>query len=212
MSASRSAWSITVVQPALLTRMSSRPKCSIVRAISALPCAWSVMSACTYKVSVGSDSATASPASTDDAELTTTRHPSSASRRAVASPMPLDESGDDRNPAIEVAHCVLPCQHQSRRSLGSRSGDMAERGAHDANGTSSTSPARTTCCERSASSRTRCSPWRRRRGCGRRRRRPGTGRCVTSSGTSSTRRRATSPASTPPTAGAPCLSRSACAR
>ena len=37
-----------------------------------------------------------------------------------------------------------------------------------------------------------CSPWRRRRACGRRRRPPGTGRCATWSGTSSTRRRATS--------------------
>ena len=61
------------------------------RAISACPCAWSLMSACTYKASDGNDSATAVPAATEDDELTTTRHPSSDSLRAMASPMPLDE-------------------------------------------------------------------------------------------------------------------------
>ena len=46
-SASRSWWGTTVVQPALFTRTSSRPKRSIVRSISACPCASSLMSACT---------------------------------------------------------------------------------------------------------------------------------------------------------------------
>jgi hypothetical protein len=58
-SASRSAWSTSLVQPALLTRMSSRLNRSRVRVTIACPCDWSLMSACTYRASVGSDSATA---------------------------------------------------------------------------------------------------------------------------------------------------------
>ena len=49
------------------------------------------MSACTYSESVDRESDTAFPASTDDAEFTTTLAPRSASRRAVASPIPLDD-------------------------------------------------------------------------------------------------------------------------
>ena len=49
------------------------------------------MSACTYSDSVGSDSATAVPASTEDDELTTTLAPRSARRRTVASPIPLED-------------------------------------------------------------------------------------------------------------------------
>ena len=78
-----------------------------------VPCAWSLMSACTYNDSVGSDSATAVPASTDDDELTTTFAPRSANRRAVASPIPLDEPGHDRHPVVESVH---PCASSVCRS------------------------------------------------------------------------------------------------
>ena len=90
-SASRSGCGTTVVHPALLTRMSRRPKRSTVASSRAWPDALSEMSACRYSDSPGSDLATAWPASTDDDELTTTAAPSSDSRRADASPIPLDD-------------------------------------------------------------------------------------------------------------------------
>jgi hypothetical protein len=49
------------------------------------------MSACTYIEGVGSDSATAVPASTELDEFTTTAAPRAESARAVAAPIPLDE-------------------------------------------------------------------------------------------------------------------------
>src|SRR4051794_39707659 len=68
------------------------------------------MSACTYIESVGNESAIAVPASTDVAELTTTLTPRSASRRAAASPMPLDEpvtiATVSSNRSIVVLLCV----------------------------------------------------------------------------------------------------------
>src|SRR5262245_8716676 len=88
--ASRSAWAMTWVTPALLTSTSRRPKRSTVVAISRSASSASDTSAWTY-TPLASDPATASPASTDDDELTTTCAPSASKARAAASPMPLDE-------------------------------------------------------------------------------------------------------------------------
>ena len=88
---SKSPCGTSVVHPALFTRMSRRPNFLMVSLIKRWPCAWSLMSACTYAPSVASAAATCCPASTDETELTTTCAPSSARRIAVDSPMPLED-------------------------------------------------------------------------------------------------------------------------